>query len=127
MSELPKSEEAGLRSVPVGDHGCLPNWETGDLPEPLAFTLPNILKTIGPGAILLAGSIGGGEWIIGPLTTVRYGTGILWVATLGIFLQMIFNLEAIRYTLYTGEPILIQPEFPQICTAGEKRRQTGTG
>lgn len=88
------------------DHGCLPNWETGDLPEPLPFTFPNILRTIGPGAILLAGSIGGGEWIIGPLTTVRYGTGILWVATLGIFLQMIFNLEAIRYTLYTGEPVL---------------------
>jgi Mn2+/Fe2+ NRAMP family transporter len=106
MSEMPKSEEASVSADAARDHGCLPNWETGDLPEPLAFTLPNILKTIGPGAILLAGSIGGGEWIIGPLTTVRYGTGILWVATLGIFLQMIFNLEAIRYTLYTGEPIL---------------------
>ena len=96
-----EDQAEGLR-----DHGCLPNWETGDLPEPLPFTFPNILKTIGPGAILLAGSIGGGEWIVGPLTTVRYGTGILWVATLGIFLQMVFNLEAIRYTLYTGEPVL---------------------
>ena len=88
------------------DHGCLPNWQTGDLPEPLPFTVRNIFRTIGPGAILLAGSIGGGEWIVGPLTTVRYGTGILWVATVGIFLQMIFNLEAIRYTLYSGEPVL---------------------
>jgi hypothetical protein len=88
------------------DHGCLPNWGTGDLPEPLPFTIGNIFRTIGPGAILLAGSIGGGEWIVGPLTTVRYGTEILWVATAGIFLQMIFNLEAVRYTLYTGEPVL---------------------
>ena len=88
------------------DHGCLPNWGTGDLPEPLPFTIRNIFRTIGPGAILLAGSIGGGEWIVGPLTTVRYGTEILWVATAGIFLQMIFNLEAVRYTLYTGEPVL---------------------
>lgn len=88
------------------DHGQLPDWKVGDLPEPLSFTLGNILRTIGPGAILLAGSIGGGEWIVGPLTAVRFGPQILWVATVGIFLQMIFNLEAIRYTLYSGEPIL---------------------
>jgi hypothetical protein len=88
------------------DHGCLPDWQTGDLPEPLAFNFRNVLRTIGPGAILLAASIGGGEWIVGPMTAVKYGTGILWVATLGIFLQMVFNLEAIRYTLYSGEPIL---------------------
>ncbi len=88
------------------DHGRLPNWETGDLPEPLPLTGRNVLRTIGPGAILLAGSIGGGEWIVGPLMAVKYGTAILWVATIAIFLQMIFNLEAIRYTLYSGEPVL---------------------
>src|SRR5215211_632799 len=88
------------------DHGRLPYWESGDLPEPLPLTGRNILRTIGPGAILLAGSIGGGEWIVGPLMAVKYGTAILWVATLAIFLQMVFNLEAVRYTLYTGEPIL---------------------
>ena len=88
------------------DHGHLPDWQSGDLPEPLPLTGRNILRTIGPGAILLAGSIGGGEWIVGPLMAVKYGTAILWVATLAIFLQMAFNLEAIRYTLYSGEPIL---------------------
>lgn len=88
------------------DHGELPDWNTGEVPEPLPFSLGNIIKTIGPGAILLAASIGGGEWIVGPMTAVKYGTGILWVATVGIFLQMIFNLEAIRYTLATGEPIM---------------------
>ncbi|MCE2796274.1 MAG: Nramp family divalent metal transporter [Planctomyces sp.] len=104
MSSPAKSTPVEARSDRPA--GCLPQWQRQELPEPLPFTFRNVLRTIGPGAILLAGSIGGGEWIVGPLTTVRYGTGILWVATLGIFLQMIFNLEAIRYTLYTGEPIL---------------------
>ena len=40
------------------------------------------------------------------MVAVKYGTEILWIASVGIFLQMIFNLEAIRYTLYSGEPIL---------------------
>jgi hypothetical protein len=92
--------------MPDRDHGRLPDWQSGDLPSPLPLSGRNILRTIGPGAILLAGSIGGGEWIVGPLMAVRYGMEILWIATLAIFLQMIFNLEAIRYTLYTGEPIL---------------------
>lgn len=88
------------------DHGALPDWRTGDLPEPLPFSFRNAIRTIGPGAILLAGSIGGGEWIVGPLMAVKYGREILWIATIGIALQMVFNLEAARYTLYTGEPIL---------------------
>ena len=37
---------------------------------------------------------------------VKYGMGIFWIATLAIVLQTIINLEAIRYTLYTGEPIV---------------------
>ncbi len=102
MMQTPAESEArsGL------DHGCLPDWKVAELPEPLPFSVGNVLRTIGPGAILLAGSIGGGEWIVGPLTTVRFGPEILWIATLGIFLQMIFNLEAVRYTLYSGEPVM---------------------
>lgn len=88
------------------DHGELPAWTQGDLPQPLPFTWKNAFKTIGPGAILLVGSIGGGEWIVGPMMAVKYGPSILWIATLGIVLQSLFNLEAVRYTLYTGEPIL---------------------
>jgi hypothetical protein len=88
------------------DHGRLPAWEEADLPEPLPLSARNVLRTIGPGAILLAGAIGAGEWVVGPLMAVKYGTGILWVATVAIVLQMIFNLEAVRYTLYTGEPVL---------------------
>ncbi|MFO1092878.1 MAG: Nramp family divalent metal transporter [Planctomycetaceae bacterium] len=97
---------ASSTPAPVPDHGCLPAWEPADLPEPLPFNVKNALKTIGPGAILLAAAIGGGEWIIGPMMVVKYGAGILWIATAAIILQMLFNLEGCRYTLATGEPIL---------------------
>jgi len=86
--------------------GNLPAWGTDDLPEPLPYSAKNLLKMIGPGAILLATSIGGGEWLIGPKAAVEHGMGLMWIATVGIILQVCFNLEAIRYTLYTGEPIL---------------------
>lgn len=95
-----------MNSTPDVDHGSLPAWEQSDLPEPLPFSLGNMFRTIGPGAILLVAAIGGGEWIVGPLTTIKYGRGILWIATLGIMLQTVFNLEAARYTMYTGEPII---------------------
>ena len=55
---------------------------------------------------MLVASMGGGEWLVGPAIGVQYGMGLFWVATLAIILQVIFNLESIRYTLYTGEPIL---------------------
>jgi hypothetical protein len=60
---------------------------------------------IGPGAIMAATSIGGGEWLVGPAAAVKYSSSIFLIATIAIVLQVIFNLEAIRYTLYTGEPI----------------------
>ena len=77
-----------------------------DLPEPLPYSSRNLLRTIGPGAILLAGSIGGGEWLVGPAVAVQYGVDLFWLATVAIVLQTVLNLEAIRYTLYTGEPIV---------------------
>ena len=84
----------------------LPAWGRAELPDPLPLSFRNALRTIGPGAILLAASIGGGEWLVGPAVAVKHGIGLFWIATLAIVLQTIFNLEAIRYTLYTGEPIV---------------------
>jgi hypothetical protein len=54
---------------------------------------------------MAATSIGGGEWLVGPAVAVKYSSSIFLLVTVAIFLQVIFNLEAIRYTLYTGEPI----------------------
>ena len=87
------------------DHGALPRWEVATLPAPPPFTLGNAFKVIGPGAIMAATSVGGGEWLVGPAAAVKYSPAIFLIATVAIALQVIFNLEAIRYTLYTGEPI----------------------
>lgn len=81
------------------------HWEQRDLPEPLPYSFRNLIKMIGPGVILLSSSIGGGEWLVGPALAVKYGTLFMWLATVSIVFQVIFNLEAMRYTLYTGEPI----------------------
>lgn len=85
--------------------GNLPDWQVAELPAPLPLSRRNLFKVIGPGAILLATSIGGGEWLVGPAAAVRFGTSVMWIATIAIGFQVIFNLEGIRYTLYTGEPI----------------------
>lgn len=95
----------GKDDSPRIDPGCLPAWDVADLPEPLPFSFGNAIKTIGPGAILLAAAIGGGEWIIGPLTAIKHGTGVLWIASVAIILQTLFNMESCRYTMVTGEPI----------------------
>ena len=87
------------------DHGALPRWDVADLPAPPPFNARNLFKVIGPGAIMAATSIGGGEWLVGPAAAVKYSSSIFLIATVAIVLQVIFNLEAIRYTLYTGEPI----------------------
>jgi hypothetical protein len=54
--------------------------------------------------IVLGAAIGSGEWLIGPVAIVRYGLTLLWVTTVAVFLQTVFNGELMRYTLYTGEP-----------------------
>jgi hypothetical protein len=95
----------GDETLPPG-HGQLPAWSTAELDAPPPFSFRNALKVIGPGAIMAATSIGGGEWLVGPAVAVKYSSQIFLIATAAILLQVIFNLEAIRYTLYTGEPIL---------------------
>jgi hypothetical protein len=98
-------------SSPVADDrlparsGALPAWDVADLPAAPAFSFRSALAVIGPGAIMAAASIGGGEWLVGPAAAVKYSSSIFLIATAAIVLQITFNLEAIRYTLYTGEPI----------------------
>src|SRR5207249_4275147 len=70
------------------------------------YTVKNALRVTGAGAIILGISIGSGEWLIGPAVTAQFTAALLWVATVSILLQWVFNEEASRYTLYTGEPIM---------------------
>ena len=83
----------------------MPQWTTGELPDAPRFTWKNWAAMLGPGLLMGGAAIGGGEWLMGPMVTARYGGALLWLATLSILSQVIYNLEISRYTLYSGEPI----------------------
>jgi hypothetical protein len=75
---------------------------------------------IGPAAILLGTSIGSGGWLIGPAAVVRYGAALLGIVTVSVLLQVVFNIELMRYTVSTGEPI-----FTGFMRLGKRPRVVG--
>ncbi len=83
----------------------MPAWNTGELIDAPKFTKRNWFALLGPGLIMGGSAIGGGEWLLGPKVTGVYGGGLLWLATLSILGQVLYNIEISRYTLYSGEPI----------------------
>src|SRR5262247_34938 len=68
-------------------------WTVAELPAPPVAQGFRLLRVIGPGAIILGASIGSGEWLIGPAAFVKYGMSLLWVTTVAVVLQTIFNTE----------------------------------
>lgn len=82
-------------------------WHAAALPLPPPTKGLALLGALGPGAIILGLSIGTGEWLLGPAVFVRYGLSLLWVTSVAVFLQTVFNTELLRYTLYTGEAAVI--------------------
>lgn len=84
---------------------AMPRWDAGVLPEAPIFRNKNWAMLIGPGLVLGASAIGGGEWLTGPTITAQFGGSLLWLCTLSILGQVIYNIEISRYTLYCGEPI----------------------
>ena len=86
-----------------------PDFPASDMPESRwgKMTWKQTFKMMGPAVIALGGSIGGGEWLVGPALFVKYGLVLLWITTVSTTLQTFLNLEMTRYTLVTGEPITI--------------------
>ena len=87
--------------------GHLAPWSAGDLPPAPVFDRRALVGMIGPGLTFAGASIGGGEWLLGPAVTAQYGGALLWVATISLAAQYFYNVEASRYTLYTGELIMV--------------------
>jgi len=91
--------------TPYPGDKSMPQWDAGGLIDAPKFTLKKWIGMLGPGLILGGAAIGGGEWLVGPQVTAQYGGALLWLATLSIIGQVIYNMEISRYTLYCGEPI----------------------
>ncbi|MEC9093095.1 MAG: Nramp family divalent metal transporter [Planctomycetota bacterium] len=83
----------------------LPTWEIAELPKPKPIGLKNLTGFIGPGIVMCGIQIGGGEWLLGPEITAKYGGTLMWIATIAIICQIFYNIECGRYALYTGEPV----------------------
>ena len=83
----------------------MPAWTVGELPNAPRFRWSQLALMLGPGLVMGGAAIGGGEWLTGPMVTARYGGALLWLATLSVVFQVIYNVEISRYTLYSGEPI----------------------
>jgi hypothetical protein len=105
LPALEKGVNTLNRGVAPEARSGLDAWRTSTLPVPPAPTGFAWLGVVGPGVIVLGASIGSGEFLLGPAVFVRYGLPLLWVTTVAVVLQTIFNTEVMRYTLATGEPV----------------------
>src|SRR5690606_22964679 len=76
----------------------LPPATYRDLPGPLPMR-----PVSGPRVLLLAGSVGSGEFVLWPYISTQTGRALVWLATIGILTQYFLNMEITRYTLATGE------------------------
>lgn len=96
-----------LESIPLDSipRDSIPPWGIAELPEPKPLRWRNWASFIGPGIVMMGIQIGGGEWLLGPAVTAKYGGSLMWIATVAIVLQVFYNMECGRYALYCGEPV----------------------
>jgi len=102
---LRRVKTVSKKTEAVESRSGLDPWALAELPEPPRPRGFGWLGVVGPGVIVLGASIGSGEFLLGPAVFVRNGLSILWVTMVAIAFQTIFNLELMRYTLATGEPV----------------------
>jgi len=108
MSETAVGSETG-RTYQLGV--SRPPLQVADLPTPEeVWRVPKVGRkeafkyAVGPSFIALGAAIGSGEWLLGPLSVGKSGfTGIGWIITVSILLQVIYNIECSRYVVATGE------------------------
>jgi hypothetical protein len=81
-------------------------WRRDELPPAPRPKGLGWFSAIGPGVIVLGVSIGSGEFLLGPAAFVKYGLSLLWVVGVAALLQTLLNVELMRYTMATGEPIM---------------------
>ncbi len=97
------AEAPASSNAPEARSGLAP-WRVAELPEAPQPRGLGWFSAVGPGVIVLGASIGSGEFLLGPAVFVKYGLSLLWIVGVGVWLQTLFNLELMRYTMATGEP-----------------------
>lgn len=105
VTDAPSPADQAPVAAPHPGSKQMPRWDVGELIDAPSYSWRKWPMLLGPGLVMGASAIGGGEWLTGPLNTARYGGAILWLSTLSILGQVLYNIEISRYTLYTGEPI----------------------
>ena len=108
MKENAGSESADLvtSTAAAEARSGLDPWVNAELPPAPLVKGFDWISVVGPGVIVLGAALGSGEFLLGPAVFVRYGFSLLWITTVAVLLQTIFNTEVMRYTLATGEPVL---------------------
>lgn len=99
------STQTATQTAPEARSGLDP-WRVGELPVAPRPKGLQWFSAVGPGVIVLGASIGSGEFLLGPAAFVKYGLSMLWVVGVAALLQTLLNLELMRYTMATGEPIM---------------------
>lgn len=64
-------------------------------------------QVFGPSAVFTALAIGSGELIFWPGLSLPYGAGVLWIALIAVAIQYVMNIEIGRYSLATGESVVV--------------------
>lgn len=93
-----------MTQTPEARSGLDP-WRIAELPPAPRPQGLGWFSAIGPGVIALGVSIGSGEFLLGPAAFVKYGLSLLWIVGIAALLQTLLNVELMRYTMATGEPI----------------------
>jgi hypothetical protein len=91
---------------PIESRSGLDPWRIAELPRAPRPQGLGWFSALGPGVIALGVSIGSGEFLLGPAAFVKYGLALLWVVGVAALLQTLLNVELMRYTLATGEPVV---------------------
>jgi hypothetical protein len=94
-----------MKQAPEARSG-LDAWRIAELPPAPRPQGLGWFSAIGPGVIVLGVSIGSGEFLLGPAAFIKYGLSLLWVVGVASVLQTLLNVELMRYTMATGEPVI---------------------
>ena len=76
----PTSPPAPAFVAPHPGSPAMPRWTTGELIDVPRVGWRDIFAMLGPGVVLSASAIGGGEWLLGPTAEVLGKAGIFYAS-----------------------------------------------